>query len=161
MKTEKQILLIKVAYFIILISSIVFWLDDFKKGFTSGWEGNDQVNSPNFLEGVFAMFAAYLGLKVLINLYLFINSIQKNEIFKEKNITRLSMIGKHSILLSIAFYVFYFLKISSQMPNIALLQKIKIVDLDFWLLLFGLTLLTISFVFKKDIELQQEKDLTI
>lgn len=41
------------------------------------------------------------------------------------------------------------------------LSIVENVDFQIWLLIFGLTLLTIAFVFKKGIELKQENDLTI
>lgn len=49
----------------------------------------------------------------------------------------------------------------SGIQNMQIGILIKQIDFEIWLLIFGLTLLTIAFVFKKGIELKKESDLTI
>lgn len=157
MKTKNQIFLIKIAYLFILILSIVINFGDFQRGFM---EGFDETKSKNigFLEGVFILFSTTIALNIIIQLYLFINSIHLDLVFSEKNIKRLDKMGWCCIILSFTIYAFYISKIGWKDLSYSVIAA---VNFEFWLLIFGITLLTIGFVFKKGIELQQEQDLTI
>ncbi|TCC91870.1 DUF2975 domain-containing protein [Pedobacter frigiditerrae] len=161
MHTKNQITLIKLSFLLTIVGSVALRLDIFREGFIEGWKGTGDVKAPSLLEAFVAFTGVYFGLKILINLFRFINSVQKENIFDEKNVTRLTSMGWSSITLSFLLYIFYFLKTIVSFSMDSVYKAIELVDFDFWLIIFGITLLTIGFVFKKGIELQQEQDLTI
>lgn len=158
MKTTNQIFLIKGVYVLILVLAIAYHFSDMQKGFIAGANGQPPINS-NFLSVVFLISSAAIGINIIIKLYLFINSIQNDKVFSLINIKRISALGWFCILQSFMLYGFYFSK--SDFDQFSTYQAIISIDFEFWLLIFGITLLTIGFVFKKGIELQQEQDLTI
>lgn len=87
--------------------------------------------------------------------------MQKGQIFKEQNIRRLVVMGWECIVLSFILYGFGFIATRAYIGKSSIYEMLISVTFDFWLLLFGITLLTIGVVFQKGIELQQEQDLTI
>ncbi|AZI26196.1 DUF2975 domain-containing protein [Pedobacter sp. G11] len=93
-------------------------------------------------------------------LYAFINSAKSDDVFNVKNYSRLLWMGINSIITS--FLVYFYNLIKFYVKHDALkIDTLRNVDFNFWLFVFGLTLLAIALVFKKGIELKQENDLTI
>lgn len=157
MKTKNQIFLIKIAYLLVLILCIIYNFSDMQRGFMDGFN-ETKAEDIGFVETIFLFLSAIIGLNVIIQLYLFINAIQLGQVFSEKNIRRLGKMGWYCIILSFTIYAFYL----SRTDWKELSYKVMVaVNFEFWLLIFGIILLTIGFVFKKGIELQQEQDLTI
>jgi len=158
MKTSNQVFLIKIAYIFILILALAFNFSDMKSGFYDGLNGVEPNEKFTFLSAVFLFIGTIIGIAIIIHLYLFINSIQDNKVFTIVNIRRISSLGWFCALQSFLLYGFYFSK--SDFSGLTY-RSIVAVNFEFWLLIFGVTLLTIGFVFKKGIELQQEQELTI
>ncbi|MBY0245063.1 MAG: DUF2975 domain-containing protein [Sphingobacteriaceae bacterium] len=96
-------------------------------------------------------------------LYNFIDSISKEKIFEFENYRRLKLMSYSIIALSIFDSIFQYgnfysnRKIFANTPY----EVVNTVEFDLISLFFGITLLTISFVFKKGIDLKKEQDLTI
>lgn len=158
MKTSKQVFLIKIAYILIILLALAYNFSDLRGGFIAGINEKPPVNS-NFFSGVFVLMSAIVGITIILKLYTFINSIQDTKIFTIINIKRISTLGWYCILQTFLLNAFYFSK--SDFSDGLTYQSIITINFDFWLLIFGVTLLTIGFVFKKGIELQQEQELTI
>jgi uncharacterized membrane protein YedE/YeeE len=97
-----------------------------------------------------------IGVVILTQLFKFVNSVKEANVFTEKNIKLIQKMGWNCIAESVLLYVFYLSKL-----NFINVESMRSVNFEFWLLVFGLTLLTISFVFKKGIQLQKEQELTI
>lgn len=117
----------------------------------------------SFLKGCLVLMIAFLGLRILVFLYVFISSVQEGNVFSEENIKRLSKMGWYALILPVIIlaYDFVGIKISEA---IFINQPYRVVaDLSFetWPIILGITLLTIAFVFKKGLQLKQENDLTI
>ena len=159
MKTSNQVFLIKVAYILVIFLALAYNFSDMQKGFYDGLNGVEPTEKFTFLSGAFLFLVTIIGLAILANLYLFINSIQNTKVFTIINIKRISTLGWYCILQSFLLYAFYFSK--SDFSDGLTYQSIITINFDFWLLIFGVTLLTIGFVFKKGIELQQDQELTI
>jgi len=158
MKTSNQVFLIKVAYILVIFLALAYNFSDIRGGGIAGINEKSPVNS-NFLSFVFVLMSAIIGITIILKLYTFINSIQDNKVFTIINIKRIGTLGWYCILQSFLLYAFYFSK--SDFSDGLTYQSIIRINFDFWLLIFGVTLLTIGFVFKKGIELQQEQELTI
>ncbi|MES2653036.1 MAG: DUF2975 domain-containing protein [Bacteroidota bacterium] len=158
MKTSNQVHLIKGTYILILVLAFAYNFSDMQRGFSAGMNGKSPSDS-NFFSYAFLISSAIIGINIIIKLYSFINSVQNDKVFNFINIKRISTLGWFCILQSFLLYGFYFSK--SDFNQVSTYRAIISINFDFWLLIFGLTLLTIGFVFKKGIELQQEQDLTI
>jgi len=169
MKIINQITIIKAAYILLLAVVILVSLEDASTGFMDGWQGvtneksNNNFNPNAFLEllsGILMLVSAYLGSRIIAMLYAFINSAKSDDVFNVKNYSRLLWMGINSIITS--FLVYFYNLIKFYVKHDALkIDTLRNVDFNFWLFVFGLTLLTIALVFKKGIELKQENDLTI
>ncbi|MFW0718681.1 DUF2975 domain-containing protein [Pedobacter sp. N23S346] len=163
MKTQHQILMIKLGYVITLISVLLFSLGDAARDFRDGYNDAGTPGTLSFTHGILMLLIVFLTLRVLVYIYRFIDSVQEGNVFIEENTRRLIRMGFYCI--SIPFLLFgynamsYLHHANSNATQIS--DVIKYVDFEIWLLIFGLTLLTIAFVFKKGIELKQESDLTI
>ena len=87
----------------------------------------------------------------------FFDSVQQGAVFNEENSQRLSRMDGYCTAIPFLLFGFntinYLREVSS--PGIQVSNIIKHVDFEIWLLIFGLTLLTIAFVFKKGIALTQ------
>ncbi|RYF19362.1 MAG: DUF2975 domain-containing protein [Flavobacteriales bacterium] len=156
MKMKNQILVIKICYLLILVFGIAYHFEYFLEGFNDGIDGSGAKSELSWLSTILMMISAGIGASILVKLYAFINSTNENSVFSSRNIGRLTTIGWCCVLQSFLVYAYYVSKL--EVINLGLLRA---VSFDFWLLLFGLTLLTISFVFKKGLELQQEQEFTI
>ncbi|RNL55695.1 DUF2975 domain-containing protein [Pedobacter jejuensis] len=156
MKTQSQIKLIKIGYILILtlgflISMINGGIQSFKDGYNS--LGPSKMN---FFQGCLVLVISFFAIRIFLYLYRFMNSVELDEVFNVANIRRLYLMGWYCI--SVPFLLFLF---NCSNLNELGFRTISNVDFEFWLLILGITLLTISFVFKKGIELKQENDLTI
>ncbi|MFD2288164.1 DUF2975 domain-containing protein [Pedobacter petrophilus] len=163
MKTQHQILIIKTGYILTLASTLLFSFNDAARGFEEGYNEAGKPGMESIMDGLLLLLICFLTLRVLIYLYRFINSVQDGNVFSEENTRRLSRMGFYCT--TIPFLLFAFNAITylhqSRDNAIQISDIIKHVDFEIWLLIFGLTLLTIAFVFKKGIELKQESELTI
>lgn len=170
-KINNQITIIKAAYILLLAVVIVLGLKDASKGFIDGWQGIPLEKSSNInysslnsflqlLAGIFVLSSAYLGSRIITMLYAFINSAKSDDVFSITNYKRLFWMGVNAILTSFLVYFYYLIKLYIKADGLKI-DTLREVDFNFWLFVFGLTLLTIAFVFKKGIELKQENDLTI
>ena len=159
MKISNQIFAIKVGYILILLLALAYGFSDMQRGFNDGFNGVEPKENLSLISSLLLIAGAAIGLIIVINIYRFINSIQKAEVFSAVNIKRISNLGWCCILQCFLLYVFYYSK--SDLSVGLNYQSMIAINFEFWLLIFGLTLLTISFVFKKGIELQKEQDLTI
>lgn len=100
---------------------------------------------------------------VFIILYKFTAAISQKEIFIVKNINRLNLIGILSIIISLLFIVYDYmnhLAVKKALQNYSYKVSVEM-DFYFWPALFGITLITIAYAFKKGLELQQENELTV
>lgn len=163
MKIQNQIKLIKTGYVITLLAVFLFSLKDAVRGFQDGY--NDKGNGTyfDFLQGTVVFVIMFLGLRVLVYLYRFIDSVEIGNVFSEDNVSRLKRMGWYCTTIPFLLFAFntsIYIKRTSN-KNDLILNVIENVDFQIWLLIFGLTLLTIAFVFKKGIELKLEQDLTI
>ena len=159
MRTSNQIFFIKVAYFAILLMTIVYNFTDLKRGFLDATNGVGPKEKLNFISTIFLLIAVFVGIAIITKLYFFINSIHDKKVFSIYNIRRINTLGWYCILLPFLLYGFHFSKLdfTAGLTN----QVISSINFEFWLLIFGITLRTIGFVFRKGIELQQEQDLMI
>ena len=156
MTTKNQINLIKLTYILLLALGFLYAFGDIREGFMDGYNGMKPVEENSWMSIIVLFLGAYVGVLILVQLFKFINSVNEVNVFSEKNIKLIQKMGWNCILQSILLYVFYLSKLKT--INI---ESMRSVNFEFWLLLFGLTLLTISFVFKRGIQLQKEQDLTI
>ncbi|WP_443946541.1 DUF2975 domain-containing protein [Pedobacter sp. AW1-32] len=167
MKIKNQITLIKIGYLAVLCIAILFGLKDAQQGFTDGWNSANQniseETSMYFIQFVLIMTIAFFGLRFFIYLYRFINQVEQGNVFSEENIRRLFLMGWYCISIPFLLYSYNVMANMGENPiSVEYLGRIaESVVFEFWLLIFGITLLTIAFVFKKGIELKQENDLTI
>ncbi|TKB99988.1 DUF2975 domain-containing protein [Pedobacter cryotolerans] len=159
MKTKNQVLLLKLAYILVIVLALIYNYGDMQKGFIDASTGVDRSLHPVAI--IALIFATIIGIGIVLNIYFFINSIQNNSVFSLLNISRITMIGWFCISQAVLLYAFYFFEANGKINNNSIYQKIVGVDFDFWLVIFGITMLIIGFVFKKGIELQKEQELTI
>ncbi|GAA3964762.1 hypothetical protein GCM10022246_17360 [Pedobacter ginsengiterrae] len=163
MTTQNQIKSIKTGYVITLLAVFLFSLKDAVRGFYDGYSDTGKGTSFEFLQGLVIFVIMFLGLRVLVYLYRFIDSVQIGNVFSEENVSRLKRMGWYCTTIPFLLFVFnasIYIQRTSDKMNL-MLKIIENVDFQIWLLIFGLTLLTIAFVFKKGIELKLEQDLTI
>ena len=163
MKIKNQIRLIKVGYIIILFAVLLFSLDDGLRGFWDGYNAAGMENPPGWMYGILLLFISFFTLRVLVYLYRFIDSVQQGSVFNDENVIRLTRMGFYCISLPFLLFMLNAMDYTrhSGIQHLQIGKLIKHVDFEIWLLIFGLTLLTIAFVFKKGIELKNESDLTI
>lgn len=163
MKIKNQISLIKIGYVITLVAVFLSSLDEARKGFSDGYNAAGNENTPGWMYGILLLIISFFMLRVLVYLYRFIDSVQQESVFNEENTIRLTRMGFYCTSLPFLLFVLNAIDYArhSGIKHIYLTEVIKHVDFEIWLLIFGLTLLTIAFVFKKGIELKQESDLTI
>lgn len=162
MKTQNKIKLIKVVYIIVLVSAFIGAMyNGGLQGFKDGW--NDEsgpasvsVEFLSFFRGLLIIAIVFLSLSVFVYLYRFIDSVEKEEVFSDKNIQRLDLVGWYCVAHSFSIFLFNCLALANLN-----LSTVMGVAFEFWLLMLGVTLLTISFVFRKGVEIKQENDLTI
>jgi len=163
MNTKNQIKLIKVGYVMTLLAVVLFSLKDVARGFQDGYKDEGNGTLIGFLQGLAMLVIAFLAIRVLVYLYRFIDSVQIGHVFSEDNVRRLKRMGWYCT--TIPFILFSFNASIYIQENIneskLVLKIIENIDFQIWLLIFGLTLSTIAFVFKKGIELKLEQDLTI
>ena len=163
MTTQNQIKSIKTGYVITLLAVFLFSLKDAVRGFYDGYSDTGKGTSFEFLQGLVIFVIMFLGLRVLVYLYRFIDSVQIGNVFSEENVSRLKRMGWYCTTIPFLLFVFnasIYIQRTSDKMNL-MLKIIENVDFQIWLLIFGLTLSTIAFVFKKGIELKLEQDLTI
>jgi len=163
MTTQNQIKSIKTGYVITLLAVFLFSLKDAVRGFYDGYSDTGKGTSFEFLQGLVIFVIMFLGLRVLVYLYRFIDSVQIGNVFSEENVSRLKRMGWYCTTIPFLLFVFnasIYIQRTSDKMNL-MLKIIGNVDFQIWLLIFGLTLLTIAFVFKKGLELKLEQDLTI
>ena len=163
MTTQNQIKSIKTGYVITLLAVFLFSLKDAVRGFYDGYSDTGKGTSFEFLQGLVIFVIMFLGLRVLVYLYRFIDSVQIGNVFSEENVSRLKRMGWYCTTIPFLLFVFnasIYIQRTSDKMNL-MLKIIENVDFQIWLLIFGLTLLTLAFVFKKGIELKLEQDLTI
>jgi magnesium-transporting ATPase (P-type) len=156
MTTKNQINLIKLTYIFLLILGFFYAFGDIRKGFMDGFNGVKPTEELNWLSIVLLFLGFGIGVVILTQLFKFINSVNEAKVFTEKNIKLIQKMGWNCIAESVLLYGFYLSKL-----KFVDVESMRSVNFEFWLLLFGLTLLTISFVFRKGIQLQREQDLTI
>jgi magnesium-transporting ATPase (P-type) len=156
MTTKNQINLIKLTYIFLLILGFFYAFGDIRKGFMDGFNGVKPTEELNWLSIVLLFLGFGIGVVILTQLFKFINSVNEAKVFTEKNIKLIQKMGFNCIAESVLLYVFYLSKL-----NFINVESMRSVNFEFWLFLFGLTLLTISFVFRKGIQLQKDQDLTI
>lgn len=156
MTTKNQINLIKLTYILLLAFGIFYVFGDVKRGFMDGFNGVKPIEELNWFSIILLFLGFGIGVVILTQLFKFINSVKEANVFTEKNIKLIQKMGFNCIAESVLLYVFYISKL--KFINI---ESMRSVNFEFWLFLFGLTLLTISFVFRKGIQLQKEQDLTI
>lgn len=163
MKTQNQIRLIKLGYVATLIAVLLFSLKDMSRGFEDGYTDGGNGGIFGFVHGTLILTITFFSARVLIYLYRFIDSVQVGNVFSEENTNRLKRMGWYCTAIPFLLFIFNAMDyVHSSKNNEGLIFKIaQNVDFQIWLLIFGLTLLTIAFVFKKGIELKQENDLTI
>ena len=121
-----------------------------------GYNGVKPTEELNWFSIILLFLGFGIGVVILTQLFKFINSVKEAKVFTEQNIKLIQKMGFNCIAESVLLYVFYISKL--KFINI---ESMRSVNFEFWLFLFGLTLLTISFVFRKGIQLQKEQDLTI
>lgn len=163
MKTQNQIRLIKIGYVITLLVVILFSLKDASRGFEEGHTDNGKAGLLGLVQGLFILIIMFFSSRVLVYLYRFINSIEMGNVFSTENTGRLTRMGWYCTMIPFLLFIYNAMVYANQLNNLQDLafKIIENVDFQIWLLIFGLTLLTIAFVFRKGIELQQENDLTI
>lgn len=162
MKTKHQLLIVKTAYISTLACALLLSLDDTARGFEDGYHAACTSSWSDIIEGILSLFICFFTLRVLVYLYRFFDSVQQGAVFNEENSQRLSRMDGYCTAIPFLLFGFntinYLREVSS--PGIQVSNIIKHVDFEIWLLIFGLTLLTIAFVFKKGIALTQENELT-
>lgn len=159
MKTKNQVLLLKLAYILVIVLALIYNYGDMQKGFMDASNGVDRSLHPVAI--IALILGTIIGIGIVLNIYFFINSIQNDNVFSLLNISRITMIGWFCIFQAVLLYAFYYFEANVKINNNAIYEKIVGVDFDFWLIIFGLTMLIIGYVFKKGIELQKEQELTI
>lgn len=151
------------GYIITLLGVFLFSFKDAVSGFEEGYTEGGKGGLFGLFAGAFILLITFFGLRILIYLYRFIDSVQAGDVFSDENADRLRRMGCYCTTIPFALFIFNALVYSNQREshkNVTL-SIIENVDFQIWLLIFGLTLLTIAFVFKKGIELTKENDLTI
>jgi len=163
MKTQNQIRLIKMGYVVTLLVVILFSLKDASRGFEEGNTDSGKGGLLDLVKGLFILIIMFFSSRVLVYLYRFINSIEIGNVFSTENAGRLTRMGWYCTMIPFLLFIYNVMVYTDQSNNRQdlLFKIIENVDFQIWLLIFGLTLLTIAYVFKKGIELQQENDLTI
>lgn len=163
MKTQHQILAIKTAYVITLASALLLSFDDAARGFRDGYNAAGNPGKSSLTEGILSLLICFFTLRVLVYLYRFINSVQNGKVFNEENASRLTRMGYYCTIIPFLLFGFNLIGYLNGVGNktLGISDIIKHVDFEIWLLIFGLTLLTIAFVFKKGIIINQENELTI
>lgn len=163
MKTQNQIKLIKMGYLATLLIVVLFSLKDASKSFEEGYIDAGKGGLLGMVEGLFILIIMFFSSRVLVYLYRFINSIEMGNVFSTENTGRLTRMGWYCTMIPFLLFIYNALVYVNQSNNQQdiVFRIIENVDFQIWLLIFGLTLLTIAFVFRKGIELKQENDLTI
>ncbi|RLJ80151.1 DUF2975 domain-containing protein [Pedobacter alluvionis] len=163
MKTQNQIKLIKIGYLATLLIVVLFSLKDASKSFEEGYTDAGKGGLLGLIEGLFILIIMFFSSRVLVYLYRFINSIEMGSVFSAENTGRLTRMGWYCTMIPFLLFIYNAMVYANQLNNRqdVVFKIIENVDFQIWLLIFGLTLLTIAFVFRKGIELQQENDLTI
>ncbi|MBE5321721.1 DUF2975 domain-containing protein [Pedobacter sp. MR2016-19] len=163
MKTQNQIKLIKMGYLVTLLIVLLFSLKDASKSFEEGYTDAGKGGLLGLVQGLFILIIMFFSSRVLVYLYRFINSIEMGNVFSTENTGRLTRMGWYCTMIPFLLFIYNAIVYANQLNNRRDLafKVIENVDFQIWLLIFGLTLLTIAFVFRKGIELQQENDLTI
>jgi len=163
MKTQNQIKLIKIGYVATLLIVILFSLKDASKSFEEGYTDGSRGGLLGLVEGLFILTIMFFSSRVLVYLYRFINSIEMGNVFSAENVGRLTHMGWYCTMIPFLLFIYNAMIYANQLNNRQdlVFKIIENVDFQIWLLIFGLTLLTIAFVFRKGIQLQQENDLTI
>ncbi|QXU42759.1 DUF2975 domain-containing protein [Pedobacter sp. D749] len=163
MKTQNQIRLIKMGYLATLLIVILFSLKDASKSFEEGYTDGGKGGVLGIVQGLFILIIMFFSSRVLVYLYRFINSIEMGSVFSTENTGRLTRMGWYCTMIPFLLFIYNAMVYANQLNNRqdVVFKIIENVDFQIWLLIFGLTLLTIAFVFRKGIELQQENDLTI
>jgi len=163
MKTQNQIKLIKMGYLLTLLTVILFSLKDASKGFKEGYADGGKGDLLDIVQGLFILIIMFFCSRVLVYLYRFINSIEIGNVFSTENVGRLTHMGWYCTMIPFVLFIYNAMVYANQLNNRQdlVFKIVENVDFQIWLLIFGLTLLTIAFVFRKGIALQQENDLTI
>lgn len=163
MKTQNQIRLIKMGYLATLLIVILFSLKDASRSFEEGYTDGGKGGVLGIVQGLFILIIMFFSSRVLVYLYRFINSIEMGSVFSTENTGRLTRMGWYCTMIPFLLFIYNAMVYANQLNNRqdVVFKIIENVDFQIWLLIFGLTLLTIAFVFRKGIELQQENDLTI
>lgn len=163
MKMQNQIKLIKMGYLATLLIVILFSLKDASRSFEEGYTDAGKGGLLGLVEGLFILIIMFFSSRVLVYLYRFINSIEMGNVFSTENTGRLTRMGWYCTMIPFLLFISNAMVYANQLNNRQDLafKVIENVDFQIWLLIFGLTLLTIAFVFRKGIDLQQENDLTI
>ena len=163
MKTQNQIKLIKIGYLATLLIVLLFSLKDASKSFEEGYIDGGKGGVLGIVQGFFILIIMFFSSRVLVYLYRFINSIEMGSVFSTENTGRLTRMGWYCTMIPFLLFIYNAMVYANQLNNRqdVVFKIIENVDFQIWLLIFGLTLLTIAFVFRKGIELQQENDLTI
>lgn len=162
MKTQYQIKLTKIIYVVVLvIGFLISMINGGIAGFRDGWNhvntsSGSGNNDLSFSQGFLILIISFFALRIFVYLYRFINSIELGEVFSVENIQRLYLAGWYCVSVPFLLFIFNCLNLDKLSIN-----NVLNVDFEFWLLILGITLLTIAFVFKKGLELKQENDFTI
>lgn len=153
MKTINQIKLIKLGYVATLIAVVLFSLKDASEGFKSGYQEAGNTSVFGVIQGLFILLICFFSSRILVYLYRFIDSVEVGQVFTEENGERLNRIGWYCTFMPFLVFAFNAFEYVNQLhiTKTLLLNIIKNVGFQIWLLIFGLTLLTIAFVFKKGI----------
>lgn len=160
MKTKNQLLMLKFAYILVVVLALIYNFNDMQRGFNDGWNGVEP-KSLHPVSVIMLIIIPIIGIGIVLKIYSFINSIQNDSVFSLVNIQRITWIGWFCILQAILLYVFYFFKNDVKLNANSVYQQVVGVNFDFWLVIFGITMLIIGFVLRKGIELQKEQELTI
>jgi len=151
------------GYVTTLIIVLLFSFKDAARGFEDGYSEGGKEGGFGLLVGGLILLITFFGLRILVYLYRFIDSVQAGNVFNEENAGRLKHMGWYCTIIPFALFFYNASVYVDRFGNHKnlFLSIVENVDFQIWLLIFGLTLLTIAFVFKKGIELKQENDLTI
>lgn len=138
----------------------------FSKNYYSDVKFKNDEDSSSLISLFMFMVAAVvvvLGIKVLINFYKFLNALVKEEVFTLQNVKRLFRMGIFIACISPLTYIFYYLNLmnTQKMMGPYSFSVLRNYDFEVFPLMFGLILVSISYVFRKGIEMQQEQNLTI
>lgn len=160
MKTKNQVFLLKLFYILVIVLALIFNFGDMQRGFIDGLNGVGP-KSLHPVAVIMLIIIPIIAIGIVLKIYSFINSIHNDSVFSLVNIHRITWIGWFCILQAILLYFFYFFKNDVKLNANSIYQQVVGVNFDFWLVIFGITMLIIGFVLRKGIELQKEQELTI